>query len=243
MTKRLFVITLLSLVTLSSVAVAQNPGPAFEMDTYQVGFLKRGPRWSAEPTEEAKRIQSEHMAHLRRMGESGKLVGAGPILDGQELGGILVFRGVTTEEAKRLAEEDPAVKASRLAVEVYTWWGPKGIGDKYREEHKKNPSAQIPMVNYQFGLLVRGPKWTAEQTPELQRLQADHLAHIRKMADSGKLVAAGPLGNSDYIRGILIFRADSMDEARAMAEADPAVKAGRLALELHPWMAARGVMP
>lgn len=213
------------------------------MDTYQMGFLKRGPKWSAEKTEETKRIQSGHMAHLTRMSESGKLVGAGPLLDGGELAGILIFKGVSLEEAKSLAEEDPAVKAGRFVVEMHTWWGPKGIGDKYAEEHKKNPSAQVQMITYQFGLLVRGQKWTAEQTPELKKLQEDHLSHIREMGESGKLVAAGPFGDNGHIRGILIFRAESLDEARMMAEGDPAVKAGRLTLEIHPWMAARGVMP
>lgn len=222
---------------------AEAPKPPFEMDDYQMGLLKRGPRWTAEKSEEVNRIQSEHLAHLTSMAEAGKLVGAGPMLDGGELAGILIFRGVSTEEAKQLAEADPAVKSGRLIVEIHPWWGPKGIGDKYADEHKKNPSAQIPMITYQFGLLVRGEKWTAEQTSELQSLQAEHIAHIGKMAESGKLLAAGPFGDDGYIRGILIFQAASIEEAREMAERDPAVKAGRLALKLHPWMAARGVMP
>ncbi len=95
------------------------------------------------------------------------------------------------------------------------------------------------MTTYTLGFLVKGPKWTAEETPALQKLQEAHLAHIGEMARSGALLAAGPLIDNGTIRGILIFKV-SMEEARALAEQDPAVKAGRLTVELHPWMTAKG---
>jgi uncharacterized protein len=97
------------------------------------------------------------------------------------------------------------------------------------------------MTTYTLGLLVKGPKWTAEETPALQKLQESHLAHIGEMARSGALLAAGPLIDNGTIRGILIFKV-SMEEARALAEQDPAVKAGRLLVELHPWMTAKGAL-
>jgi uncharacterized protein len=95
------------------------------------------------------------------------------------------------------------------------------------------------MTTYTLGFLVKGPKWTAEETPALQKLQESHLAHIGEMARSGALLAAGPLVDNGTIRGILIFKV-SMEEARVLAEQDPAVKAGRLLVELHPWMTAKG---
>jgi uncharacterized protein YciI len=98
------------------------------------------------------------------------------------------------------------------------------------------------MVTYQFGLLVKGQKWTGESSPDLDRLQSDHLAHIRRMGETGKLVAAGPFLDDGFLRGILIFRLDSTEEARAMASQDPMVKIGHLVLELHPLMMARGVL-
>ncbi|MFN7928642.1 MAG: YciI family protein [Blastocatellia bacterium] len=91
------------------------------------------------------------------------------------------------------------------------------------------------MEKYQFGLLKRGPKWTAESTAETQKIQEGHMANINKMAKLGKLVAAGPMADNSDVAGIFIFKAASLDEARALASEDPAIKAGRLVLELQDW--------
>lgn len=97
------------------------------------------------------------------------------------------------------------------------------------------------MTTYQVGFLKKGPSWTPGETPELQELQKAHLAHIQKMAASGKLLIAGPFTDGGDLRGMFIFRVDTLEEAKALAEQDPAVKAGRLVIEWHPWFAAKNV--
>jgi len=97
------------------------------------------------------------------------------------------------------------------------------------------------MATYQVAFYRKGPAWTLSTTPEHQKLQSEHLAHIGKMADSGKLILAGPFSDGGDLRGMLIFRVDSAEEAKALAEQDPAVKAGRLILEWHPWFAAKNI--
>ena len=52
---------------------------------------------------------------------------------------------------------------------------------------------------------------------------------------------AGPFTDDGDLRGLFVFRTGTLEEAKAMAEQDPAVKAGRLRLEWHPWFAAKNI--
>jgi uncharacterized protein YciI len=97
------------------------------------------------------------------------------------------------------------------------------------------------MTTYYVGFLYRGAKWTPEETAETRKLQAEHMANIQKMAAAGKLVIAGPFMDNGDLRGLYVFRVASAEEAKALVESDPAVKAGRLRFELHPWYAARNI--
>ena len=49
-----------------------------------------------------------------------------------------------------------------------------------------------------------------------------------------------PGGNED-LRGIFIFQGVNLEEARAMADRDPAIQSGRLVLKLYPWWAGKGL--
>ena len=97
------------------------------------------------------------------------------------------------------------------------------------------------MTTYYVGFLYRGPKWTAEQTPESEALQKAHLANIQRMAEAGKLLVAGPFTDGGDLRGLYVFRVATLEEAQALAASDPAVQAGRLRLEFHPWFAAKNI--
>lgn len=243
--------TLKSLVSLivflmlgPSLGIGQEKAPARpEMVMYYLTLLSRGPKWTPEQTPDTERIQAEHMKHIQKMAGDGKLVAAGPITDGGPLRGIFIFGVASLEEAKALAEGDPAVKAGRLAVEVHPWMSQKGIGARNAAAVKANPQTNFDMTTYQLGLAYRGPKATTESTPESIQLQADHLANIFKMLGSGKLGAAGPCLDGGNLSGVFVFQVGSIEEAKALADADPFVKAGILVVELHSWMAAKGTLP
>jgi uncharacterized protein YciI len=89
---------------------------------------------------------------------------------------------------------------------------------------------------YYVGLLMRGPNWSPEQTPEIERLQAEHVAHKVRMAQAGYLVMNGPCSDDGNLRGISVYKVGSLAEAQALAAEDPMVKIGRLVVEFHPWM-------
>jgi uncharacterized protein YciI len=100
---------------------------------------------------------------------------------------------------------------------------------------------QYEMTTYHLVLLQKGPAWTRESTPESKKLQEGHMANIRKMAESGKLVVAGPIASEHNLRGIFIFASSSIEEVREWCAQDPAVKAGRLTVDVYPWYAAKGL--
>jgi uncharacterized protein YciI len=77
------------------------------------------------------------------------------------------------------------------------------------------------------------PEFTEE---ELDALQERHLAYQRELRERGLLLAGGPLDDQpdERLRG-LCFYAVGPDEARAAADADPSVQAGRLVVDLMTW--------
>ena len=92
-------------------------------------------------------------------------------------------------------------------------------------------------------LLKKGPAWTAQETPETRAVQEAHMANIRAMWKAGKLIVAGPLGDPGEIRGVFVFQVSTLEEATSLAASDPAVKAGRLVAEIHPWWVEKRVFP
>jgi len=110
----------------------EPPRKQFQMRTYYMAFLRRGPAWSAEKTPESKAAFEGHMANMQRLAACGKLLIAGPFDVGQNapaeaLAGIFIFDVPTLEEAVALTQTDPAVKAGRFTVEVMPWYGPAGL--------------------------------------------------------------------------------------------------------------------
>ncbi|MCI0337290.1 MAG: YciI family protein [Acidobacteria bacterium] len=237
----LFLIAMI--VVVHAQSKPEDKMPQFDLDNYQFGILKRGPNSTAEKTPESQKIQEGHMANINKMARAGKLIAAGPMAGNGEIRGIFIFKVASLEEAKSLAAEDPAVQSGRLVIELLNWHGPKGIGAKLQEEIKTNPNPKYTMTRYFLALLKRGPKSSAATTPETQKLQLDHLWNVRRMMDAKTFVAAGPFVSQGDLRGIFVIAANSPEEARAIAEADPAVKAGQLAAEIHPWFVAREVWP
>ncbi len=90
------------------------------------------------------------------------------------------------------------------------------------------------MKAYVMAFLYRGE---AEGVDSLQRanLQRAHLDNIRRMAERGELVLAGPFLGEGDLRGIYIFDVSSVEEAEALTNTDPAIQAGTLRMELRPW--------
>jgi uncharacterized protein YciI len=100
------------------------------------------------------------------------------------------------------------------------------------------PGFEIPkdMATYYLAIYVRGPQYTSAQTPAQMELTRSHLKYIRRMIEERKYVFAGPLLDGGDKQGVAIVSAASAAEARRLAEGDPAIAAGHMAVELHAAM-------
>jgi uncharacterized protein YciI len=89
--------------------------------------------------------------------------------------------------------------------------------------------------------LVRPPDAPTFTEEELDRLQVEHLTYLRELKRRGVLVTNGPLGDQtdERYRGISIYGVP-LEEALALAGADPMVRAGRLAVDGARWMTQSG---
>lgn len=95
------------------------------------------------------------------------------------------------------------------------------------------------LKKYYICFLKSGPK-KSESPEEGMALQKAHLDHMSQLANEGKICIAGPFANDTELRGIVIYSAQSIEEAQTYADTDPMVKAGILIAEIHQWWAAKG---
>ena len=116
----IFLFTFLYSCLFLNVLAQDKEKPKYEMKTYQMVFLYKGPNRNQDSVE-AMRIQEEHLKNIQRLADEGKLIVAGPFLDNQDLRGIFIFDVESEKEVMELVETDPAIKAGRLRYEVHPW--------------------------------------------------------------------------------------------------------------------------
>lgn len=224
----------LILLLVSAPPVPAQTEPAHKLVEFQMALLKRGPKWTNAENAETKRLHDEHINYVMSLLDSGKAVIAGPFTDGGEILGVFIFRAKSTAEAKAWVEADPTLAAGLTVAEMHPWWSEDIFG---------KPAKPLKLVPLYFTFLTRGEKWTADKTPATEEIQKGHMANINRLAEMKKLIAAGPFGDDGQLRGIFVFRVGSLDEAKTLTATDPAVQAGRLVMDIHPWMVPEGILP
>lgn len=130
--KKLIILAIIALFTQGAIAQSTKTAakakkvntpkkPEWEMKQYFLVFLKKGPNRTHDSIT-AQTIQKGHIGHLDSLYKAGKLDIAGPLGDDGEIRGICVYNVANIEEAKKLAELDPAVRSGRLIVEIHPLW-------------------------------------------------------------------------------------------------------------------------
>jgi len=114
-----------------------------------------------------------------------------------------------------------------------------GISSQIKAQEKNQIEKKYEMKTYYMVFLKKGPN-RSQDSVTASEIQKQHIAHLDKMDADGKLCMAGPFMEEGDIRGICVYYTATKEEAEKLAKEDPAVKAGRLIVEIHPWYAAKG---
>lgn len=111
------------------------------MKKYVIAFLKRSPNKSQDSIIKIE-LQRAHLNNINKLAEEGKLVLAGLFFGKDNLRGIYIFDLGSIEEAEKLTNSDPAIKAGSLIMELKEWYGSAPLTG-INENHKKISKSKI----------------------------------------------------------------------------------------------------
>ncbi len=78
-----------------------------------------------------------HLKNIQRLADQKLIVVAGPFGENEnDFRGLFILNVVSLEEANKLLETDPAIKADLLRAELYPWYGSAALPE-YLEVHDK----------------------------------------------------------------------------------------------------------
>ena len=102
-------------------------------------------------------------------------------------------------------------------------------------QQEKKPEEQIRQ--YWFVMLTAGNNRNQDSVTAA-KIQEGHMANINRLYNEGKLKVAGPFGDEGKWIGLFIFDCETKEEVEKLLKTDPAIAAGRLNYEIHPWWTA-----
>ena len=154
----LYIVSALLMTLISSFAVAQAnkiestaqydaqlaeklQADDYGMKSYVLVTLKTGPN-DEKITDKKTRseIFKGHFSNMTKLAEQGLLVLAGPLMESPPKRGMFIFNVSTKEEAMKLVESDPAVKAGIFVYEIDKYYGSAAlqlVGDIHKTVQKK----------------------------------------------------------------------------------------------------------
>lgn len=224
---------LVSLLLTTALPSAQEQ--QYDMKLIQLVLLRDAQQPPKIADSKREELFSKHLSHVESLWKRRTALMAGPFEHAEPLRGLVLLDVKTAEEAMAIMASDPLVEAKLLELEIKPWFVARNV-----PQQGPNFTDMEPMW---FGFLKRPSNAPTYSEDESKQIQAGHMANIEKMAASGKLVLAGPMGGDGALRGIFIFRGDSKESIMAMAADDPAIQKGRLELELREWFVTRGTFP
>jgi len=109
----------------------------YGMKSYVMVVLTTGPNDAVvTDKKEREKLFAGHFSNMDRLAEEGKLVFAGPFIDGKPKRGLYIFAVKSIEEAEGLVKTDPTVQAGIFEYEMTKLYGSAALM-QVAETHKK----------------------------------------------------------------------------------------------------------
>jgi uncharacterized protein YciI len=89
------------------------------------------------------------------------------------------------------------------------------------------------MPTYLYLLRLRDRRLPEQMTPTQERVMEAHFGRLQRGVQESTVLLAGPCTDGAF--GIVVYKAASPETAQAYADADPAVSAGLMSVEVHPF--------
>ena len=97
------------------------------------------------------------------------------------------------------------------------------------------------MRKYVLVILKTGPT-RVPAGKERDDMFKGHFANIRRLADEGRLVLAGPFDDPGGWRGLFLFAVSDLEEARRLTATDPVILKGEMVAEYHAFYGSAALM-
>jgi uncharacterized protein YciI len=94
--------------------------------------------------------------------------------------------------------------------------------------------------DWAIGLVRTGRAWDDSTALGEQRLVAEHMEYLGRLIESGVVTQAGPVIGTDQapaadgLVALIVYGVDA-ERAAKLAQDDPAVRGGLVAVDIRPW--------
>jgi uncharacterized protein len=95
-----------------------------------------------------------------------------------------------------------------------------------------------PDNHFVYRLTPPRPTLHQDVSEKERAIMARHAAYWSELMEQGGVIVYGPVVDRSGSWGLAVFPADSEDDARALAEADPAVSSGMATFEIGTMLVA-----
>ncbi len=214
---------------------ASAPFANEEAHEFQFVLLHRTAKPRPMGEREVQRTQVRHFEFLSGLFAEGKLRIEGPLSRAGGLHAALILDVENSDAAREILANDPWLASGRYLPEFHTLRLSRSVLRK-PEDPKDQEWAFL-------GLLHRPNEMPNLSDDQEKEIKAGHLEHLGKLVESGELVLTGSIEGEGPLSGVLVFRESGRSQIRKSMDGDPAIQAGRLILELHPWRIPRGILP